>query len=113
MSLTWQEKANRPGRVYRCLDADGRILYVGSTSMTVERRMSQHRRSERSAKWVGLVADVVVTEYRTIRLAQRYEALIIRCKRPLFCVHNNPDWYKDGRWTWVRRPDAAPLEVAA
>lgn len=42
--------------VYRCFDGDDRVIYIGTTSTTVEKRMRTHRRSnpavyEQTVRW--------------------------------------------------------------
>lgn len=84
--------SRRPSRfVYRCISADGRLLYVGIAADPM-RRVNQHRTSW----WGWLLADVDVVEYETAEDAREVEALAIATERPRF--------NRQGRWatrsTW-------------
>lgn len=77
-----------PHFVYRCFDADGRLLYIGCT-VDVERRLTAHRRS---AAWFPLLASVRLVgpfvgsaaRYRAMRAEER----LIRAERPEFNAHH-------------------------
>lgn len=73
--------------LYRCYDADGRLLYIGCTK-NVTRRMSLHRRDPRSkgSRWLRVSmaryeAEGPFIDYATARAA---EALAIGDEQPLF-----------------------------
>lgn len=66
--------------VYRCFDAEGRLLYVGC-SVNAYRRLGQHRR----AVWFPELARFTVTRYKTLRIARAIEAAAIIAENP---IHN-------------------------
>lgn len=67
--------------MYRCFDAEGRLLYVGQTEHP-RARLRQHRVSQ---PWWGEVVDVRVEEHPDRAAALAVEAEAIRCELP---VHN-------------------------
>lgn len=65
--------------VYRCYDAEGRLLYIGSTSR-LEMRLAQHRAT---TAWWPTVARVEPERFASIIQARTAEARAIREERPL------------------------------
>jgi hypothetical protein len=65
--------------VYRCYDADERLLYVGSTGNSYN-RFTVH---QRKTKWWPEVARIAVAEQPDIETARRVEALAIFAEKPL------------------------------
>lgn len=50
--------ANLPHLVYRCYDADNRLIYIGCTSTPIPARLRRHRRGnpevyERTVRWTS------------------------------------------------------------
>lgn len=71
--------------VYRCMSADGRVLYVGMTANRIV-RMRNHKSSK---AWWPEVDRVVWTEAMPILVARRVEKALIRSLRPLHNVQFN------------------------
>lgn len=74
--------------VYRCYDADERLLYVGCTTATGPRRLCELR--SKGASWAEHVAEVHQDEYPTLETARRAEAALIRALRPIHNVQHQP-----------------------
>lgn len=72
--------ALQPGWVYRCFDADNRLLYIGSTTRTVERRTKELRRGE---PWGSQIAWVTSERYDRWTDARRAESMAILAENPL------------------------------
>ena len=68
--------------VYRCLDATGRLLYVGSTGNGATTRLQFH---EKNAAWWPDVVDVQMEHFPTLEAARAAESLAIRTEHP---AHN-------------------------
>lgn len=66
--------------VYRCLDSEGALLYIGSTG-NLRRRMRDHRRH---AVWHHLVARIETEAHPSLAEARTAERLAIRSERPSF-----------------------------
>lgn len=69
--------------VYRCFDADGRLLYVGSSERPVK-RWGEHRRN-RSATWTDSCVTRTVEWFDSGMLAYAAEGRAILNEKP---VHN-------------------------
>lgn len=74
------------GVVYRLLDANGRLLYVGSTA-DITARVRSHRASP---AFRGRVASVHHTRRMPMSQAHRLEALTILTEQPLLNQLRNP-----------------------
>lgn len=73
--------------VYRCYDADGVLLYIGS-SRQVEQRMDAHLRT---SFWRTYVAKVRIQIAPDVFTARRLEADAIRAENPRFNIqHRRP-----------------------
>lgn len=70
--------------VYRCYDADGVLLYIGS-SRDVEKRMETH---VRTSFWRTYVAKVRIQIAPDVFTARRIEADAIRSENPRFNIHH-------------------------
>jgi hypothetical protein len=66
--------------LYRCFDADGRLLYVGISS-SVPMRLKNHRYQ---SSWFPLVARVTVTPPRPWSAIRGDEREVIASELPLF-----------------------------
>lgn len=76
-------------RVYRCYDAQDRLLYVGCTTQRVDYRLTQHRsrhRRQRRKSWTELVARVDVEEFDALADAASAEMSAIWHEGPLFNI---------------------------
>lgn len=81
--------------MYRCFDATGRLIYVGSTGRW-GRRIGEHRRQS----WWFPMLDQLRTEWHpTLEAAQAAEATAIQEEQPAF------NWRDTGRG-WLGRRDA-------
>jgi predicted GIY-YIG superfamily endonuclease len=76
------EDAAKGPRVYRCLNSDKRVIYIGSTPALL-RRIKVHK--SRSPWWPE-VADVTEEPYPSVFLARAAERLAIKAERP---IHND------------------------
>lgn len=65
--------------VYRCYDADERLLYIGSTGNSYN-RFTVHQRKTR---WWPEVARIAMAKQPDIETARRVEALAILAEKPL------------------------------
>lgn len=80
--------AGDPHQVYRCYDADNRLLYVGCTS-NLKRRITQHQHATSRSTLASRVLSVCMTRvevghtYPDRDTAQRAEADAIHDDRPL------------------------------
>lgn len=72
--------------VYRALDANDQVLYIGSTS-GLRRRFWAHRSN---SPWFGRCTSVEWTEHATERDARVEEYRLIRELRPPFNKHGLP-----------------------
>lgn len=79
--------------VYRCFDADGRLLYVGA-SKDVPARMQQH---QARAFWANDVAKVKVTTHPSPEIALALERVAIREEHPRFNLQGR--WAVRHLWT--------------
>lgn len=70
--------------VYRCFDAAGQLLYVGSTSRGASTRLQFH---EKNAAWWPAVADVQLESFDRIEAARAAESRAIRTEHPKHNVH--------------------------
>lgn len=68
--------------VYRCLGADGELLYVGSTGSGSSSRLQAHAKN---ASWWPEVADVRIEHFPSLLAARGAELTAIRTEHP---VHN-------------------------
>lgn len=85
-SASYMRSSHLPHHVYRCYDADDRLLYVGCTS-EIERRMSAHRRGKKGASlWLSvcMARHEVVATYPNRDAALAAEAAMINADQPLF-----------------------------
>lgn len=80
--------------MYRCFDAAGRLIYVGSSSSWT-RRLSEHRRQ---AWWWSLSVRTVTEAHPTLESARAAEAVAIQEEQPAF------NWRDAGR-PWLARRD--------
>ena len=80
--------------MYRCYDADERLIYVGSTSSWM-RRLSEHRKQ---SWWFPILARTVTEANPTLEAAQAAEATALQEERPTF------NWRDTGR-RWLERRD--------
>ncbi len=71
--------------LYRCFDADGRLLYVGA-SRNPARRLGEHNR------WNGDVATITVAWHDTPEAAAHAERTAITEERPMFNAQHNGRW---------------------
>lgn len=81
--------------MYRCFDASGRLIYVGSTARW-GRRMGEHRKQ---SWWFPLMARLKTVEHPTLESARAAEATAIQEEQPAF------NWRDTGRG-WLGRRDA-------
>jgi len=84
------DRTNSVHHVYRCFDATGRLIYVGSTA-NLFGRLDQHRKG---SWWSPQVAKVSAKVYRDGPTARTEERRIIR--------NENPRWNVQGRWAQLR-----------
>ena len=95
--------------IYRCFDADSRLLYIGCT-YSIARRMSSHRNSNNTtSRWLqACMATYDVTgPYPTKTAARVAEADAIRTEQPLFNYQERANEYQAAWMT--RRAVAAYL----
>jgi hypothetical protein len=98
------------GDVYRCVNAEGRTIYVGRSFNAVERTKSR----QRTAPWWLDVATVFVRNGGAVE-----ERGDIARYRPEHNRHGNPDWHKvrvGNGWQYqpiMRAFDWLPIDVAA
>lgn len=78
--------------LYRCFDADGRLLYVGCT-VNLRHRFDAHRRE---SWWTGMVARVRAEVYPESE-ARRRELYAIRSEGPRFNIAGR--WALRFSWT--------------
>ena len=81
--------------LYRCFDASGRLLYVGSTS-SWKRRMREH---QRQSWWWSQMSRVKTIAHPTLESARAAESTAIQEEGPVF------NWRDAGR-SWLGRRDA-------
>lgn len=90
-SAALSRNASRPHHVYRCYDADDRLLYVGCTS-EVKRRISAHRRGGKqpASRWLAvfMVRYEVAGTYIDRDAALAVEAATINAEQPLFNIQH-------------------------
>lgn len=86
LSPTLLTERERRCFVYRFFDADGRLLYVGST-FHLRDRLSSHRRN---SPWFELAARMEAEEYANEQSARLVEVVSIQCEAPLFNVKSTP-----------------------
>jgi hypothetical protein len=84
MCAVCEDTAKGP-RVYRCLNSDKRVIYIGSTAALLK-RIRLHRSQ---SPWWPEVAEVTGEYFPTVFLARAAERLAIKAELPL---HN--DQYK-------------------
>lgn len=80
--------------IYRCYDADGALLYIGSSGQ-VESRMETHART---SFWRVRVARVRIQLAPDLFTARRMEADAIRTENPRFNIH-----HRKPRSQWVEQ----------
>ena len=73
--------------VYRVFDANGRLIYIGSTRDLVS-RFAQH---ERLSWWHELIADVTAVAYPEMDAARAAEEVAIQEEQPAFNVRHTTD----------------------
>ena len=92
--MTRLDRTNAVHHVYRCFDADGRLIYVGSTA-NLFGRLEQHRAT---SWWAPQVDRVQASVYLNGVEARAIERKAIR--------EEQPRWNKAGRWPgrhgWTR-----------
>lgn len=96
--------------VYRCLDADGRLLYVGMTEQP-RRRLRVH---ELTKSWWPKVGLITLEEYRTREEAAAAEREAILGEAPAFNIIRLARLrrVREGRQRrYPRRPRLRPDEV--
>jgi excinuclease UvrABC nuclease subunit len=82
--------------VYRCWDADGRLIYIGA-SRSVPQRLAQHLIE---SWWHGIIARIEVRLFPTIEAAFAVEKAAIKELRPAFNVkHAGRDENDFTHWT--------------
>lgn len=103
-------ESERQWCVYRCFDAEGCLLYVGSSS-DVENRMFNHfgpGANPTSLELQRVYDHHTVTPVDTRAEALEVERLAIIQEAPLLNrIHNSRRWRFSGR-TWVQRQDVDP-----
>jgi hypothetical protein len=79
------------GDVYRCYNAEGELLYIGSTFRHAAVRLTHHRYTQ---PWWGEVAEVRIEKhpYSTLRAV---EFAAIRDELPLYNVIHNPRFARE------------------
>lgn len=82
------------GVLYRCYDAAGRLIYVGSTA-SYPRRLGEHLRQ---SWWYGLVCRMKTESHPTLEAARAAESVAIQEEQPTF------NTWDTGR-PWVARRD--------
>lgn len=97
---------NSPHYVYRCFDADGRLVYVGCTKDPAT-RLAHHRSN---AFWAGEVARVKMTVHPTKATGRAAERRAIRTESPRF--NNMGRWATRGGWTSQQYVDFAHTLLA-
>lgn len=86
--------ANLPHVVYRCYDADDRLLYVGCT-LNASRRLSQHQHAKPGAQLASRVLSMCMTRfevtdaYPSRDIAKGVEALAIATEQPVLNFHSS------------------------
>jgi predicted GIY-YIG superfamily endonuclease len=78
--------------VYRCYDAETRLLYVGR-SEDLPTRIKDHRRS---SAWWPQVVRTVIKVFGNRLTASSAELAAIRNERPLHNVRYGPGWVEPG-----------------
>jgi predicted GIY-YIG superfamily endonuclease len=104
------------GYLYRFYDAEGALLYIGSTKSIAE-RVKQHKHK---APFFGDIHRTDVTVYETLAAARGAEILAIGEERPLHNKQNNgnhsdyvlPEWV-DKLLAARERPEDQPVERIA
>lgn len=86
--------------VYRVFDADGALLYIGSSRNPLF-RLAEHGRDSRVG-WFPLAARVDIVHYDTIDAALLAEAAAIAAEVPRFNCEHNP---RRDRSREARRPE--------
>jgi hypothetical protein len=79
MCAVCEDTAKGP-RVYRCLNADERVIYIGSTAALL-RRIREHKSQ---SPWWPEVAEVKDECFPTVFLARAAERLAIKAEMPLY-----------------------------
>lgn len=102
--------------VYRCFDADGVLLYIGSTG-NVKRRMAMHARGKsRASRTVSALMARYATEgpYTDRAAAEAAEQAAIVAESPLLNIQHSrlPGWLNDCRLAEYLTARGLPLSVA-
>jgi excinuclease UvrABC nuclease subunit len=79
-----------PHKVYRCFDADGRLIYVGMTSLAIEQRFRVHR--AKNPQVATDTARVEIAHYRSRSEAAEAESRAIDTERPLYNIRRGAPW---------------------
>jgi predicted GIY-YIG superfamily endonuclease len=88
-----------PCAVYRCFDADGTLLYIGS-SENPKRRWGEHRRMK-SSTWTDQCVYRTEEWFDSLTLAVRAEGRAIAFEHP---VHNQRcPWFEGNNLSWPYR----------
>lgn len=81
--------------VYRVYDADGRLIYVGSTR-NLTQRLRMHAYGY-TAWWNSQAVKTVAKVYKTEREARDAESAAIRSERPRWNITGK--WWSNSDWT--------------
>jgi hypothetical protein len=76
------------GSVYRCFDASGELLYIGSTWRLPAQRLREHRTGK---PWWDEVAEVRV-ERHPLETLRAVETQAIQQERPRYNIVDHPDF---------------------
>lgn len=76
--------------VYRCYDADGRLIYVGMTSLPLDRRFDVHE--VKNPAVASDTARVVVTDYPDRASAAEAESRAIDTEHPAYNIRRGADY---------------------
>lgn len=93
--------------VYRCLDAKGRLLYVGFTG-SLNERLATHKTS---SPWFRRVDHTRFVVFNTQKEAQNAERKAIKEERPLYNKTNNPRWLEQQPPPCDRRCITIPIRL--
>lgn len=106
MRRPYMDPALREHFVYRCYDADSRLLYVGCTRRP-EARWRQHKADRHL--WVADVARTRMAGPHNYDTAREIERIALRDEYPLHAVTPQAISAKNRRYGWIRRRAAELL----
>lgn len=106
----------RPCELYRHLDKEGRLLYVGISYRTIERLVGGHKQA---SHWFDQVARIEIERFPSREEALKAEGRAIENEKPLFNIATDTkrgnaclsDAVKAEKAVWIKRAEAAGVKV--